>query len=149
MIILGKESVCKMNSTIDFFFKSHLFDRSQYGPVDAWFLIRELLSGCSYAHPEKNILPSRRSILPHRCPASLNQSLAGSRRGARGLFLQRKTPRAESFFFLICFFSSSCLFFRFSLFFETPFLRFKEMTISKKQLMHVYKNVQGGDFNKK
>ena len=74
-------------------------------------------------HLKRN--PSRRSIVPHRCPASLNQSRAGAPRGARGLFLQRKTPRAERGAFLICFFFPSCLFFRFSLFFETPRLRFK------------------------
>ena len=68
----------------------------------------------------RSSLPSRRSILPHRCPASLNQSRAGEPRGARGLFLQRKTPRAERGAFLSCFFIPSCLFFCFSLFFEIP-----------------------------
>ena len=77
----------------------------------------------------RSSLPSRRCILPHRNPASLNQSRAGAPRGARGLFLQRKTPRAERGAFLSCFFFPSCLFLCFSLFFETPRLRFKKSRI--------------------
>ena len=57
----------------------------------------------------RSSLPSCRGILPHHHPASLNRSRAGAPRGARGLILLRKTPRAERGAFLFCFFFSSCL----------------------------------------
>ena len=84
----------------------------------------------------RNSLPSRHIILPHRCPASLNQSRAVSPRGARELFLQRTTPRAERGAFLSCFLFPSCLFFLFSLFFKTPRLRFKKHSFSFLQISH-------------
>ena len=43
----------------------------------------------------RSSLPSRRSILPHRNPASLDRSRTGAPRGARGVVLLRNRPRDD------------------------------------------------------